>query len=242
MLLQQQLQDHAGDLRYLDAAAAARCRGSVLWLLGRLTRRDERTPARGRSARHRAGATDICARRCRSPEHLARQRRADLFLDTLPYNAHTTASDALWAGLPVLTCAGDTFAGRVAGSLLRAVGLDELVTTSLKEYEALALLLAQDTKLLARLRARLAENRWTFPLFNTERSTRNLEDGISADVDNLGGGTAARRALRRPDTFAVHGAFGLEHGIAERTLGRPGGRPGSCGPCALASRTIRPAD
>jgi len=108
-------------------------------------------------------------------EHLARHRLADLFLDTLPYNAHTTASDALWAGLPVLTCAGDTFAGRVAGSLLQAVGLSELVITSLPEYEALALRLARDAELLARLRARLAQNRATHPLFDTERYTRNLE-------------------------------------------------------------------
>ena len=75
-------------------------------------------------------------------DHLARQRHADLFLDTLPYNAHTTASDALWAGVPVLTCLGATFAGRVAASLLKAVGLDELITHSLHDYEALARRLA----------------------------------------------------------------------------------------------------
>ena len=79
----------------------------------------------------------------------ARQKLADLFLDTLPVNAHTTASDALWAGLPVLTCAGQTFAGRVAGSLLKAAGLPELVTYSLEEYEALALRLAQNPAQLA---------------------------------------------------------------------------------------------
>src|SRR5260370_2536182 len=100
-------------------------------------------------------------------DHLARQRRADLFLDTLPYNAHTTASDALWAGLPVLTCIGNTFAGRVAGSLLRAIGLDELATSSLEEYEALALQLAEDRARLAKLRSRLAQNRHTFPPFDT---------------------------------------------------------------------------
>ena len=109
------------------------------------------------------------------PEHLARHRLADLFLDTLPYNAHTTASDALWAGLPVLTCAGNTFAGRVAGSLLRAVGLGELVTTTLEDYEAMALRLARDVELLTRLRERLAQNRRTSPPFNTERYTSNLE-------------------------------------------------------------------
>src|SRR5262249_24971930 len=71
-------------------------------------------------------------------DHLARQRQADLFLDTLPYNAHTTANDALWAGLPVLTCLGETFAGRVAASLLHAIGLPELIASSLEDYEALA--------------------------------------------------------------------------------------------------------
>ena len=77
-------------------------------------------------------------RRALRSAHLARHRLADLVLDTLPYNAHTTASDALWAGVPVVTCAGTTFAGRVAASLLHAVGLPELVTSSLAEYEALA--------------------------------------------------------------------------------------------------------
>jgi len=108
-------------------------------------------------------------------EHLARQRLADLFLDTLPYNAHTTASDALWAGLPVLTCLGATFAGRVAASLLKAVGLDELITRSAAEYEALALSLARDPARLASIRDKLARNRNTFPLFDTARATRQIE-------------------------------------------------------------------
>jgi protein O-GlcNAc transferase len=107
--------------------------------------------------------------------HLARQRHADLFLDTLPYNAHTTASDALWAGLPVLTCLGETFAGRVAASLLRAIGLPELITTSLDEYEALALKLASDPALLATIKSKLAQNRETYPLFDTARFTRHIE-------------------------------------------------------------------
>jgi protein O-GlcNAc transferase len=108
-------------------------------------------------------------------DHLARQRHADLFLDTLPYNAHTTASDALWAGLPVLTCPGDTFAGRVAASLLKAIGLPELITTSLEDYEALALKLAREPSLLASIKAKLARNRSTYPLFNTARFTRHVE-------------------------------------------------------------------
>jgi predicted O-linked N-acetylglucosamine transferase (SPINDLY family)/glycosyltransferase involved in cell wall biosynthesis len=108
-------------------------------------------------------------------EHLARHRLADLFLDTLPYNAHTGGSDALWAGLPVLTCVGETFAGRVGKSLLHAVGLPELVTSSLAEYEALALELATRTERLAALQERLARNRTTAPLFDAGRFTRGLE-------------------------------------------------------------------
>src|SRR5262245_36474737 len=102
-------------------------------------------------------------------DYLARLSRADLFLDTLPYNAHTTASDALWAGVPVLTCLGSTFAGRVAASALQTVGLPELVTNSLDEYEALALKLAGDPALLGSLRERLAQNRMTSALFDNAR-------------------------------------------------------------------------
>ncbi len=107
--------------------------------------------------------------------HLARHCHADLFLDTLPVNAHTTASDALWAGLPVLTCAGETFAGRVAGSLLTAIGLPELVTHSLEEYEALALQLAQDPARLRAIREKLAKNRLTTPLFDIKQYVTDLE-------------------------------------------------------------------
>jgi predicted O-linked N-acetylglucosamine transferase (SPINDLY family) len=112
-------------------------------------------------------------------EHLARQRQADLFLDTLHYNAHTTASDALWAGVPVLTCIGSTFAGRVAASLLRAVGLPELVTESLSDYEALALKFAREPSLLGSLKAKLARNRETYPLFDTTRTTRHIEEAYT---------------------------------------------------------------
>jgi len=108
-------------------------------------------------------------------DHLARLQLADLFLDTLYYNAHATACDALWAGLPVLTCAGSTYASRVAGSLLSAVGLPELITHSLAEYEALALKLARDPPLLGSLRKKLARNRDSYPLFDTARFTRHIE-------------------------------------------------------------------
>src|SRR6185369_14868449 len=97
---------------------------------------------------------------------LARHRLADLFLDTLPYNAHTTASDALWVGLPVVTCRGQAFAGRVAASLLNAVGLPELVTHGLADYEALALRLAADSTALKTIRDKLARNRDTHRLFD----------------------------------------------------------------------------
>jgi predicted O-linked N-acetylglucosamine transferase (SPINDLY family) len=111
-------------------------------------------------------------------EHLARHRLADLFLDTLPYGAHTTASDALWSGTPVLTVLGSTFAGRVAASLLNAVGLPELVSPTLEEHFVLALKLARDKSALAALRAKLAHNRETYPLFDTARFTRNFETAL----------------------------------------------------------------
>jgi predicted O-linked N-acetylglucosamine transferase (SPINDLY family) len=108
-------------------------------------------------------------------QHLARHRLADLFLDTLPYNAHTTASDALWAGLPVLTCLGETFPGRVAASLLQAVGLPELVSRNLEEYEQLALRLVREKELLTASKAKLAQNRKTYALFDPKRFARHIE-------------------------------------------------------------------
>jgi protein O-GlcNAc transferase len=109
------------------------------------------------------------------PDHLARLGLADLFLDTLPYNAHATASDALWAGLPVLTCVGDTFASRVCGSILTAAGLPELITGSLDEYRALALRLARDPEVLRALRDKLSATRLTCAFFDSAKFTRNLE-------------------------------------------------------------------
>jgi predicted O-linked N-acetylglucosamine transferase (SPINDLY family) len=118
----------------------------------------------------------IFAARVSLPEHLARHAHADLFLDTTPYNAGTTANDALFMGVPVLTCSGETMASRVAGSQLAAVGLPELITHSLAQYEALALQLAADPALLAGYRARLLANRRTEPLFDMPRFTRALDD------------------------------------------------------------------
>jgi protein O-GlcNAc transferase len=147
---------------------------SALWLLEDSAEAKRRLQQAAQAAGVDA-ARLVFAARVAPAEHLARHRLADLFLDTLPYNAHTTASDALWAGLPVLTCAGNTFAGRVAGSLLRAVGLPELVTRSLHEYETLALQLARDPSRLADIRGRLERNRSTTPLFDLERFRRHLE-------------------------------------------------------------------
>jgi predicted O-linked N-acetylglucosamine transferase (SPINDLY family) len=148
--------------------------GSVLWLL-----RDSESAEKNIRGEAAARGTDqgrlIFAGRMPLERHLARHRAADLFLDTLPYGAHTTASDALWAGLPVLTCCGYTFAGRVAASLLSGVGLPELVTYNLGDYEVLALRLAQDSALLAGLRAKLVHNRDSCPLFDSKRFTRHLE-------------------------------------------------------------------
>jgi predicted O-linked N-acetylglucosamine transferase (SPINDLY family) len=118
----------------------------------------------------------IFAPRLPADAHLARHRAADLFLDTLPYNAHTTTADALWAGLPVLTCQGSAFPGRVAASLLNSVGLPELVTRTLEDYAATALELASNRRRqLDELRARLAENRRTSPLFDTARFCEHLQ-------------------------------------------------------------------
>src|SRR5262249_29413068 len=109
------------------------------------------------------------------PEHLARQKLADLFIDAWPYNGGTTASDALWVGLPVLTLAGRSYAARMAGSLLRAIGLPELITYSPAAYEALALRLAKEPALLNAVRQKLAVNITTAPLFDTIRFTRHIE-------------------------------------------------------------------
>jgi protein O-GlcNAc transferase len=117
----------------------------------------------------------VFAERIPLEDHLARHWLADLFLDTLPCNAHTTASDALWTGLPVLTQLGETFTGRVAASLLNTVGLPELITKTQEDYERLAIALATDRNKLALIKARLAQNRLTTPLFNTQLFTRHIE-------------------------------------------------------------------
>ena len=149
--------------------------GSVLWLSGG-------NPAsmdnllREAQARGVSPERLVFARRVEKlSDHLARHRLADLFLDTLPYNAHSTANDALWADLPVLTCTGETFASRVAASLLRAAGLPVPVTNSLADYEALALKLARDPAALKAIKDKLAANRMATPLFDSDRFRKNIE-------------------------------------------------------------------
>ena len=153
--------------------------GSVLWLKSKNAsamvnlRREAR--ARGVEPERIVFAPSV-------PEmsaHLARHRLADLFLDTLPYNAHVTACDALWAGVPMVTCLGNSFQARVAASVLHAVGLPELVTTSLEDYRELALDLAQNPERLAAIRTKLTHNRQTQPLFDSVRYTRNLESAFT---------------------------------------------------------------
>lgn len=148
--------------------------GGVLWLLGTNNIAEQNLRS---EASQRGVSPDrlIFSPNIELAQHLARHRLADLFLDTPYCNAHTTASDALWSGLPVLTCEGTTFASRVAASLLRAIEMPELITTSLEEYGALALKLARDPALLAAIKEKLARNRLTTPLFDTERFTRHLE-------------------------------------------------------------------
>ncbi len=152
--------------------------GSVLWLL-------EDNPLATENLKKEAlnhGLDTkklVFAKRMSLPEHLARHRLADLFLDTFPYNAHTTASDALWVGLPIVTFMGESFASRVAASLLNAIGLPELITYTQEEYAALAIELAENPKKLVKIKLKLAKNRVTTPLFNTPLFTKNIEAAYS---------------------------------------------------------------
>jgi len=153
--------------------------GSVLWLLDHnaTATRNLRAEAQARGI---APARVVFAPQVEPAAHLARHRVADLVLDTFYYNAHTTAADALWAGLPVLTCPGEAFASRVGASLLRAVGLPELIAASRSEYEHLALSLATEPLRLAAIRKKLTENIPTHPLFDTALFTRHMEAAYAA--------------------------------------------------------------
>jgi predicted O-linked N-acetylglucosamine transferase (SPINDLY family) len=148
---------------------------SVLWLR-------ESTPGINETLKREAEIRGVDPHRLvmapmlKNPEdHLARLQCADLFLDTTPYNAHTTCSDALWMGLPVITCAGNTFPSRVAGSLLSTIGLPELITYDLDDYYQLALRLSTDKNFSASIRSKLIANRASSPLFDNARFTRDLE-------------------------------------------------------------------
>lgn len=169
--------------------------GSVLWLLGDalIARRNLRRQAEAQGV---APTRLIFAPRLAPDQHLARHRLADLMLDTAPYNAHTTASDALWAGLPLVTCPGHSFAARVGASLLTAAGLRELIAETPEEYEMLALALARDPARLAVLKAKLAETRLVCPLFDTDRFRRHLESAFATMLD-------LQRQGRPPESFAV---------------------------------------
>jgi predicted O-linked N-acetylglucosamine transferase (SPINDLY family) len=152
--------------------------GSVLWLLKSNDVADANLKREAES-RDVAGDRLVFTGKLPKDEHLARIALADLAIDTRVYNGHTTTSDALWAGLPVVALRGTHFASRVAASLLEAVGLPELATGSLAEYEALALRLAGDPAALAAVRAKLQRNRQTSPLFDTARYVRNLETAFN---------------------------------------------------------------
>jgi predicted O-linked N-acetylglucosamine transferase (SPINDLY family) len=172
--------------------------GSVLWL-------SEGHHAAMDNLRKHAAAAGVAperlvfaARVASTADHLARHRLADLFLDTLPYNAHTTASDALWAGLPVLTGIGESFAGRVAASLLTAIGLPELIVQTGEQFESLAIELATAPEKLSSIREQLTRNRSTTPLFDTRLFTRHLETAYATMAERS-------RAGLSPEPIQVEG-------------------------------------
>ena len=168
----------------------SRVEHSVLWLSGH-------TPTAVSNLRREASRRGVDAQRLilagrmsAAEDHLARLRVADLFLDTLPYNAHATAIDALWAGLPLLTLIGEAFAGRVGASLLRSIGLPELIASTPEEYEDLAVQLASDAPRLAEMKRKLAHNRLTAPLFDAGAMVRQLEAGYADIMDRYRAGLA----------------------------------------------------
>jgi predicted O-linked N-acetylglucosamine transferase (SPINDLY family) len=176
--------------------------GSVLWLY-RSNPAAEKNLRKEAAARGVDPARLVFADRLKLDQHLARHRLADLCLDTLPYNAHTTASDALWAGLPLVTCRGRAFAGRVAASLLHAIGVSELVTENLEDYEGLALRLATEPALLGKFRERLQQNRLAYPLFDNARYARHIEAAYTRMWETWQRG-------ERPQSFAVEPLVGRD--------------------------------
>ncbi len=173
--------------------------GSVLWLQDSNPRSSLAENLRAEAARRNVDSSRVVfAPRLPLREYLAMFRVAGLFLDARPYNAHTTASDALWCGLPVLTCPGSTFSARVAGSMLRTIGLPELIADSLEHYRDTAIRLATNPDQLAELQDRLKKNRLTTPLYDTARRTRHMEAAYETMIDRWVGGL-------EPASFAVPG-------------------------------------
>jgi predicted O-linked N-acetylglucosamine transferase (SPINDLY family) len=163
---------------------------SVLWLLD-CNQWARANLCREAEARGVDATRLIFAPRVPIADHLARHQLANLFLDTLPYNAHTTTSDALWMGLPVLTCAGDTFASRVAASILKAANLPELVTDSLGQYETLALALATEPVKLSAIKDKMSKLREASALFDTPRFVSNLEKAYQMMIQRRQAGLPA---------------------------------------------------
>jgi predicted O-linked N-acetylglucosamine transferase (SPINDLY family) len=162
----------------------------VLWL-------SQNDPATARNLRREASSHGVDEKRLvfanrtsTLADHLARLRAADLFLDTLPYNAHATANDALWAGLPIVTRRGESFAARVAASLLTAIGLPELITTTAEQFEDLAVRLATHPQLCADIKAKLRRNRANAPLFDTKSYAVHLEAAYASIVERYHHGLA----------------------------------------------------
>lgn len=172
-----------------------RTEGSILWLLGGGDLM-ENNLCREASSRGVDPARLVFARRVPYTDYLARYTAADLFLDTLPFNGGTTASDALWAGLPLITCPGEAFAARMAASLLTALKMPELIAGSLQDYEDLAVRMVGDKALHASIKGKLAQNRRSAPLFDTARYTRHLESAYLTMWER------ARRG-EKPESFAV---------------------------------------
>ena len=158
-------------------------KGSVLWLRksNDWSEANFRLEAKKRNV---DSSRIIFAERAPMEEHLARHKLADLFLDTFNFNAHTTASEALWAGLPIVTKTGNSFAARVAGSLLHAIDCPELITETKEEYESLILELATNPKKLLKIRDKIVDNRLSKPLFNSELYIENLENAYQKIYEN----------------------------------------------------------
>jgi predicted O-linked N-acetylglucosamine transferase (SPINDLY family) len=167
----------------------AAVKGSVLWLF-----EDNSTAAINLRKEAECRGVDasrlVFGKRMRLDEHLARHSVADLFIDTFPYNAHTTSSDSLWAGLPVLTLMGQSFASRVAASLLNALDLSELITLTQDAYEARAIELAMNPDMLEQIKAKLHRNRLTSPLFDGHTFAKHLEVAYSEMYSRYASGLA----------------------------------------------------